>query len=155
MTKKQRTQNAICSRLALGESLRTICADEKMPDKSTVFAWLQDDPVFQQAYAIARRFQAESFADDIIEIADDATGDWMTIERNGESERVIDREHVDRSKLRVDARKWLASRLAPKKYGEATLIRHADADGNRVGGETESALLRLASLVATITERKE
>lgn len=110
----------ICSRIAEGQSLRTICADEAMPGMRTVFQWLADHQEFQQQYARAREAQADAFAEEILEIADDASNDWM--ERLDEDSKSIgwqlNGEHVQRSKLRVDSRKWLASKMAPKRYGE-------------------------------------
>ncbi len=59
----------ICERLAGGESLRTVCADEAMPDKATVLRWLGDDKTeFRDQYAHAREVQAEAIADEIVEI---------------------------------------------------------------------------------------
>lgn len=110
----------ICGRLADGQSLRTICRDEHMPDASTVFRWLKSNDDFRQQYAHARELQAEAFAEDILEIADDGANDWM--ERTGKDGEsvgwMLNGEHVQRSRLRIDARKWLASKLAPKKYGD-------------------------------------
>lgn len=59
-------------------------------------------------------------AEEILEIADDGTNDWMM--RQGENgvalEPIVDHEHISRSKLRVDARKWLMAKMQPKKYGD-------------------------------------
>ena len=121
---------SICERLANGESLRAICADDAMPDKSTVLRWLanEEHASFRDQYARAREMQADHLAEDILEISDDARNDWM--ERNhGEADPgwVANGEHIQRSRLRVDSRKWLASKLAPKKYGDK--VTHAgDAD---------------------------
>lgn len=116
----------ICSRIADGESLRSICRDPAMPASSTVFVWLQVHPSFTEQYTRAREAQADALADDILEIADDARNDWME-RRKGDGEAVTgweyNGEHVNRSRLRVDARKWIASKLKPKKYGE-----HLDID---------------------------
>lgn len=114
----------ICSRIADGESLRTICTDEDMPAKTSVFKWLSDNEFFRTSIARAREAQADHYAEDIIHISDDGTNDWM--ERRSEAEKgagvetgwVLNGEHVQRSRLRVDARKWYASKLAPKKYGD-------------------------------------
>lgn len=109
----------ICGRIADGESLRAICRDESMPASSTVFVWLQKHPVFVEQYTRAREAQADAMADDILDISDNATNDWM--QRNhGEDDPgwVANGEHIQRSKLRVDSRKWLASKLQPKKYGD-------------------------------------
>ncbi|MBM7406915.1 MULTISPECIES: hypothetical protein [Sphingomonas] len=107
------TQRLICERLIEGESLRAICRDASMPSKSTVARWLAADEAFQELYARARELQAEALADEILEIADKAH----------------DRDSAAAARVKVDVRKWLASKLAPKKYGDATLLKHADADG--------------------------
>lgn len=118
------TATIICNRLADGESLRAICVDDDMPDKSTVFRWLIANDPFRDQYARAREAQAEHLVDEILEISDDGTNDWMA--RRSEAEKgagvesgwVLNGEHVQRSRLRIDARKWFASKVAPKKYGE-------------------------------------
>lgn len=113
------TTTAICMRLALGESLRGICRDPDMPGLRTVMTWLLMHDEFRQQYARARELQAELLADELIEIADDARNDWM--QRLGEDGTPVgwklNGEHVQRSRLRIDARKWIAARLLPKKYG--------------------------------------
>lgn len=121
----------ICNRLADGESLRAVCAADGMPDKSTVFRWLAAREDFRDQYARAREAQADHLADEIIEISDDGTNDWM--ERRSEAEKgagvqtgwVLNGEHVQRSRLRVDARKWFASKVAPKKYGDRIETEHS------------------------------
>ena len=60
----------------------------------------------------------ESWADEITEISDDGSNDWMTVKRGGGEVEVENREVVNRSRLRVDTRKWLMSKIAPKKYAE-------------------------------------
>ena len=70
-------------------------------------------------YARAREALAEHWADEILEIADDATNDWMGRQRrDGVTEIVLNRDHVERSKQRIDARKWLLSKALPKVYGD-------------------------------------
>lgn len=105
----------ICERIADGESLRRICRDEAMPGKSTVWQWLDAHPEFAAQYARAREMQAEGFFEEIIEIADDGRRDYQESE---EGAFLVDHDHIQRAKLRVDARKWVAARMAPKKYGE-------------------------------------
>lgn len=107
--------DTICDRLANGESLRAICRDDEMPVQSTVFKWLDQQPAFAKQYARAREAQADTLADEILEIADDTSRDTIVTEKNGEQPNS---EWITRSRLRVDARKWLASKMAPKKYGE-------------------------------------
>ena len=101
----------ICQRIAEGESLRAICREEAMPDKATVLRWLDVHGEFRDQYARARDLQADHFAEEILEIADDGSNDWMRRERkDGSTEVVLDHEHVQRSKLRVDARTATARR---------------------------------------------
>lgn len=116
---------AICIRLGLGESLREICRDEDMPDKSTVMRWLAAHAEFRDQYAGAREAQADYYAEEIIEISDDGSNDWMKRQRtDGSTEEVENKEVLARSRLRVDTRKWLMARMAPKKYGDKVTQEH-------------------------------
>ncbi|MEP0150001.1 terminase small subunit protein [Roseibium sp.] len=116
--------DVICERIIAGESLRSICADEDMPCTTTVCKWLRDIPAFAQQYAHAREAQADTLFDDILEIADDGRNDWMA--RHGEDDAgwQANGEHIQRAKLRVDARKWMAGKLRPKKYGDRVAHDH-------------------------------
>ena len=110
----------ICELIADGESLRSICRAEDMPAKSTVFKWLRDVPGFSDQYARARETQADAIFDEIIDIADDASNDWME-RTNSDGDSIgwqLNGDHVRRSQLRIDARKWMAGKLRPKKYGD-------------------------------------
>lgn len=118
--------------------MRSICADPGMPAKTTIFRWLADPDtafdLFRDQYARAREMQGESYADETVDIADDGSNDFVERERvkkNGETttEIVFDREHVQRSALRVDARKWAAAQLNPKKYSPKLRQEHTGADG--------------------------
>lgn len=116
--------DAICERLISGRSLRSICADDDMPHVVTVLRWLRERDEFRSQYALAREAQADTIVDEILEIADDARNDWM--ERHGEDDAgwSINGDHIQRSRLRVDARKWMASKLQPKKYGDKVQLDH-------------------------------
>lgn len=114
------TADQICERIANGESLRSICDDEDMPAKSTVFKWLNDEQEFSDQYRRAREAQADTLFDDILTIADDGRNDWME-KVNADGENIgwqVNGEAMRRSQLRIDARKWMAGKLKPKKYGE-------------------------------------
>lgn len=115
----------ICDRIANGESLRTVCSGDDMPDKTTVLRWLGDEDrgSFRTQYARARELQADFYAEAIIEIADDGTNDTYL---DDEGNKRTDQDVIARSRLRVDARKWYASKLAPKKYGDKVAIGGAD-----------------------------
>jgi hypothetical protein len=107
----------ICSQLADGDSMRTVCKPDAMPNKATVFKWLRTNEEFNDQYVKAKEESADALTDEILDIADNCTNDWM--ENNGESEGYrINGEAVQRSRLRIDSRKWLASKLKPKKYGD-------------------------------------
>jgi len=110
----------ILARLMDGESLRSICLDDEMPCRSSVHVWLSANADFMDQYAKAREFQADTIFDEILDIADDGSNDWM--ERRDENGGNIgwkeNGEAISRSRLRVDARKWMAGKMRPKKYGE-------------------------------------
>jgi hypothetical protein len=116
----QELADAICAQLAEGVSLRTVCLTEEMPDKSTVFRWLRQHQEFCDQYARAKEEAADAMVEDILDIADDGSNDWM--ERKSKEGDLIgwleNGEAISRSRLRVDTRKWIASKLKAKKYGE-------------------------------------
>lgn len=93
----------ICALLASGQSLQSICKADDMPHMSTVFRWLAAHESFRDIYAKAREVQADVFADEITDIADSADKDTPSIAK---------------ARLQIDARKWIAAKLKPKKYGE-------------------------------------
>lgn len=108
----------ICARIADGESLRAICRTEDMPHARTVFKWLEASEPFQQQYARAREAQADSLADDIQAIADTPQlGQIRKIDAEGNVE-VTEEDMLGHRRLQIDARKWIASKLKPKKYGD-------------------------------------
>jgi hypothetical protein len=117
----QSLKDEICDRIAEGESLRAICRDDAMPAASTVFKWLAQDAQFAEHYARSREAQADTMADEILAIADDTARDTIVTDKGD----TPDNEWIARSRLRVDARKWLASKMAPKKYGEKIGIEHS------------------------------
>lgn len=107
--------NQICNRLSDGESLRKICLADDMPNKGMVFRWLENNKQFRDQYARAREIQADSLFDECLDIADESIDDTY-IDAQGNPR--IDNEVIQRSKLRIDTRKWIAGKLRPKVYGE-------------------------------------
>jgi hypothetical protein len=95
----QQLVDEICERIALGETLRSICLDNHIPDRITVLRWLKKYPDFRNQYAQAREDQADTFAEEIIDIGRTA-GDAQL------------------GRLQMDALKWASSKIAPKKYGD-------------------------------------
>jgi hypothetical protein len=109
--------------IAEGKSLRRVCAEhDTLPSPKTVRLWIQQDiDGFRDKYARAKDEMLESWADDIIEISDESKHDTISTETGDHP----DNEWISRSKLRVDTRKWLLSKLAPKKYGDKIQTEHS------------------------------
>lgn len=109
----------ICELIAGSSSgLHTICNENPdLPSFRTIMNWLNDGkhPEFLHKYARARDSQADFLADEILQISDDSTKDSSI---NAQGDVTENKEWVNRSRLRVEARKWVASKLKPKKYGE-------------------------------------
>lgn len=111
----QEIAEKICAALAEGKSLREICRGEGMPAESTVRSWALDDREgFFAQYTRARDIGLDCRADEVFEIADNATGD------------------AARDRLRFDARRWYLSKLAPKKYGDKVQNEHSGPDGGPI-----------------------
>lgn len=110
---------AILERLADGESLKAICRDEGMPSARRVRQWAIDDREgFGEPYERARHLGCWSIADDLLEIADDGRNDWMRQSGKGDEGWAANGENVQRSKLRIESRRWLLSKLLPKQFGD-------------------------------------
>jgi hypothetical protein len=101
-------------------SLREVCRQDEMPALSSVMLWLSKEDWFSEQYARAKAAGVEALAEEMLDIADNAANDWM--ERNdkdGENAGwAFNGEAAQRSRIRIDTRKWLLSKLAPKKYGD-------------------------------------
>lgn len=146
----------ICERLAAGESLRSICRDPYLPDERTVRRWALDNVEgFSPQYARARDMGLDAVADEMLDIADDGSNDWM--ERNDPDNPgwTFNGEHSSRSKLRVDTRKWYLSKLAPKRYGEKTSMELTGAEGGPVQFTDSERAAKLAAIVAAAQARKD
>lgn len=117
---KPKLAQKVCQLIAEGNSLRKVCQLEGMPSRSTVFEWIVQYDEFSDQYARAKEKSVESMAEEILEIADDGTNDYVA--DNYDKGRTpgyrVDGENIQRSKLRVDTRKWLMGKLKPKKYGD-------------------------------------
>ncbi|MDR5772092.1 MULTISPECIES: terminase small subunit protein [unclassified Caballeronia] len=134
----------ICKRIALGDSLRTICDLDSMPDQTTVYRWLREREDFRQQYARAREDQAEHYLDEIITISDDSSRDTI----HGEDRDMPNSEWIARSRLRVDARKWAMSKLAPKKYGDKLDLTSAGESLNLTPEQRQSKMAAIAAAAA-------
>ena len=118
--------DSICELIAEGNSLTSICKRDGFPSASTVFKWLSEQQEFSDKYARAREAQADYLAAEIIDISSEARiCQKVTVKGNGDTETVT-QDQVDRSRLMVDARKWYAGKLSPKKYGDKIAVGGAD-----------------------------
>jgi hypothetical protein len=141
-----------------GMSLREICRqqqaiDPEFPSPSTIRTWYVDmgpDAVadnFTARYALARRAQGQHWAEEIMDIADEGQNDYMDrLRRDGKIDKKVDNECVQRSKLRIEARKWLLSKLHPDVYAERFLHQTLGADGKPVDPPS-STQIDLASAI--------
>ena len=108
----------VCEYIEQGKSLRSILRASDMPSSRTFYKWLEEDESKVKQYARATEIRAENIFEDIFEIADDGTNDFMTITKGDVTYNVEDKEVTNRSRLRVDARKWALAKMMPKKYGD-------------------------------------
>ncbi len=115
------TKARVCKEISEGKSLRSICAVDDMPSAETVRVWLLDDGEFSAQYARAREEQADYYADEIIDIADGA-------------------KDANLARLQIDARKWKASKLQPKKYGDKIDLNHSGTIEHLTDEQLESKL---------------
>ena len=138
----------ICERLADGESLRSVCATEGFPNERTVRRWALDDKhPFSPQYTRARELGYHKMADEMLEIADDGTNDYVTREnKDGSTYEALDSEHVQRSRLRVDTRKWLLGKALPKLYGDKVEL--TGKDGKDLIPEESMTTLEMARQLA-------
>lgn len=114
----QELADKICEELALGNSMRTVCTPDEMPAMSTIFSWLRTKPEFVEQYARAKEESTDAMAEEVLDISDNGTNDWMQVNRGRHASWVTNGEALQRSRLRVDTRKWLMSKMKPKKYGD-------------------------------------
>jgi hypothetical protein len=110
----------IFSRMAEGETLTAICDSDraKFPKRHTIKSWIAKREELSAEYARVRTLQADAWADEMIGIADDKSRDTKTIETQNGSYDVADKEWIERSKQRIETRKWLMGRLHPKQWGD-------------------------------------
>ncbi len=104
------TFDEICARVAKGESLRSILRDDKMPEHVTFYRWLRKDESLCSQYEISKMDRADTYADEITDIADTE-------------------EDPARARVRIDARKWISSKLHPRNYGDKMALEHTGKNG--------------------------
>jgi len=135
---KKIAKDIIIDKISCGDSLKRIMdSDNRVPKRMTVYAWLNPeskeyDKEFSDNYARARQEREDAIFDDMLDIADDGSNDFMKKQIGEDLEiEVLNSEHIQRSRLRIDARKWILSRMNPKKYGDKVDITTKDESLNK------------------------
>ena len=135
-----------------GLSLVAICAQPGFPSASQLYQWSIHHPDFAEALEVTKRVYSAALVNQALEIADDASGDYKTVTRqDGRTEQVFDHEHATRSKLRVDVRKWVASRTDRLGWGDSKQI-DLNAKVLTVNLSDDEVDRRLASAMAKLSE---
>jgi len=107
----------IFSRMIEGETLIKICRDPAMPSRKTVCARIAADSDLQGAYDRAMLLRADYYAESVLDLADNCQVGTKIINKNGKVE-IVTADMVERTRLQIEARKWYAAKLAPRKYGD-------------------------------------
>lgn len=115
----------ICALIATSsDGLRKICEENsELPCPSTIYLWLTKNESFSEQYARAREDQAQLLADEIVSIAD-TTQVGVVVTEKAEGTETKHADMIEHRKLRIEARKWVASKLLPKKYGDKQQVEH-------------------------------
>ena len=139
----QELADLICEKIATSTlGTKRLCVTNKdLPDDTTIYAWRYKYPEFSRKYAEAKCKQAELMAEEIIDISDDSRGDIKVDEFGNET---VNSEFVARSRLRVDSRKWYASKLAPKIFGDKQQIETVTSENLELKEELAELRAKLA-----------
>ena len=134
---------AILDMIASGLSLKRACEQEGMPACSIIYKWITRHKEFGDNYARAVLAKAQVWADEITDIADDSRNDWeLVYDKEGNACYKFNSDHVKRQQLRIDTRKWYLSKVLPKQFGDATLLKLADAEGNKLPSMAPTLIVR-------------
>ena len=123
-TVTQQVIDRVCVAISIGQSLRRILAtDPTLPPATTILTAIGKNPAWMAQYAHARSRGHDAMAEEIIDIADQPRIGDRTEVRQDKDGNVLDRrvttaDMVDRAKLQCDTRRWLLSKMAPKRYGD-------------------------------------
>jgi hypothetical protein len=115
----------ILERIENGDSLRKALSLIQISSQ-TFYKWIENDESKSKRYARACELRADSIFEDILDIADDSSQDVTKVDiGDGVEVEKVNSEIVQRSRLRVDARKWILAKMNPKKYGDKLDIDHS------------------------------
>lgn len=142
----------ICERLAAGETLRSICRDQHMPDSASVRRWvIYDHNGFALQYTQARNLGLDAMGEELVEIADN-TENGIRMEESDKGTKIITGDMTQHRHLRIESRKWYLSKMAPKRYGAKTTTELTGADGTPLFSEDERER-RILALRDSIVKR--
>lgn len=153
----------ICDELAVHGSLRRVCElNPDFPHDNTVRRWVAnaefqlDGEPFGQAYARAKEAGIDRLVEETLDISDDGSNDWAELTgKKGESLGwTVNGEAVQRSKIRVETRRWLAERTMPKVYGVKSAVDLTNSDGNLKPIDETARAARVATLLAAAERRR-
>jgi hypothetical protein len=142
----------ILDRFAAGEYLNVICRDDRFPAASTVRGWRYDDVQgFSARYTRARALHVECKIDELLEISDDGSNDWMRRNDPDNPGYIENGESIRRSQLRSENRKWLSARLLREEYGDKSVVAHTGPNGGPIEANLTHERLsdRIARFAAT------
>ena len=136
----------ICAMIASGISLTRICRDKTMPCLPVFYRWTREHPDFATRYVRAREDQADTYADESMDIADTPEEGEEVVERADGGREVRRGDMLGHRKLRVETRKWFAAKMQPKKYGDRQNLALSDPDGKRLDNPDELTDDQLADI---------
>lgn len=114
----------ICEGIANARPLVKICQDDGMPAPSSVYKWRREHPEFSENYDKAREDQADLLVEEMLDISDNSVGnplivdDVPMLDTDGKPVMIVDGPSVSHAKLKVDTRKWAASKFKPNRYAD-------------------------------------
>ena len=108
----EKLEDRMLEEIASGRSVISLCREEEWtPNADTWYRWMYKIDGLSDRYTRAKAISSEFHADQILAIADEA-----------------DNQSFQVARLQIDARKWVASKLVPNKYGEKSQIDHTSSD---------------------------
>ena len=147
--RKDEIIDEIVEGLSDGVPLRELCRRDGMPSWRTVYSWMDADAAFAARIAHARDVGYDAIAEDILDIADDGTNDWVERKmKDGSVKEMLDAEHVQRSKLRIETRLKLLAKWNPKKYGDKSTVDVGNKDGEALKTEHKTEVDEVALTLA-------
>lgn len=149
----QAIADEICRRLICGEYLKDICNEDGMPSVGNVYYWRHTNDIFRAQYEGARQAQAEAIFDEILDIADDKSDDWIQTKFGPK----FNKEAAARSRIRIHARENMIGRLNPKRFGEKSQLDITSSDGSMSPAtmSDEAKAARIKAIYDAAKQRKD